>query len=416
MVAEILGVGTELLLGQIANTDAQYLSRMLSGQGVTVYRHSVVGDNPARLKEAFLQALGRSDMVITTGGLGPTQDDLTKETIAQALGLDMAPHQPSLEALEGFFDGIGREVTANNLKQAYFPVGSTVLENQRGTAPGCAIEHKGKIIIILPGPPRELQWVYENQVVPYLERFTGQRFISQYLRFYGIGESALDDMLGDLVSAQNNPTIAPYAGSGEVYLRLTAAARDEGEAQALIEPVKAEIMRRAGEYMYTDRYASMAETALMALKYAGLTLATAESCTGGMVASALVDLPGASDVLLGSVVAYANDVKQNVLGVQAQTLNKYGAVSSQTAAEMAEGAMRLTGADMAVATTGVAGPDGGTPEKPVGLVYIALAQKGKDTHVRRCQFSRERNYIRHGACLAALDMARRAGNNIPLLK
>ncbi|MDD4797245.1 MAG: competence/damage-inducible protein A [Eubacteriales bacterium] len=408
MTAEILSVGTELLLGQIANTDAQYLSRHLSALGIAVYRHSVVGDNPGRLQEAFEQALDRSDIVITTGGLGPTMDDLTKETIAQSLGLPLQEHAPSLKAMQDFFAGVGREVTPNNIKQAWFPKGSIVLANERGTAPGCIIESRGKVVIILPGPPRELSWVYENQVVPYLENRTGLKFISCFLRFYGIGESALENEVADLMAAQTNPTIAPYAGSGEVQLRITASAHTTDEAQALIEPVKAQIVRRVGQYLYTDRWSSLAETVVQALLLHKKTIAVAESCTGGMVASALVDYAGVSDSLLLGVVTYSNQSKIDLLGVRRESLEAHGAVSAQTAQQMAEGALRVCGADVAVATTGIAGPGGGTAEKPVGLVYIAVAVRGGQTQVKRYRFARERNYVRHSACLAALDMVRRA--------
>lgn len=407
MIAEILSVGTELLLGQIANTDAQYLSKHLSALGIAVYRHSVVGDNPLRLKEAFFEALGRSDIVITTGGLGPTMDDLTKETIAQCLGIPLEEHKPSLLAMQEFFAKIGREITPNNIKQAYFPKGSIILANEQGTAPGCIIETQGKAVVILPGPPRELKWVYDNQVVPYLENRTGQKFISRFLRFYGIGESALESEVADLMAAQTNPTIAPYAGSGEVQLRITAAAHTAQEAQALIEPVQRQICERVGQYLYTDRWSSMAETVVHALLEHKKTIAVAESCTGGMISSALVDYPGVSDSLLLGVVTYSNQAKREILGVQAKTLEQYGAVSEQTAKEMAAGALRISGADVAVSTTGIAGPDGGTPEKPTGLVYIAVAVRDGNTLVKRYQFSRDRNYVRHSACLAALDMVRR---------
>ncbi|MDD3242341.1 MAG: competence/damage-inducible protein A [Eubacteriales bacterium] len=408
MIAEILAVGTELLLGQIANTDAQYLSRGLSALGITVYRHSVVGDNPGRLREAFFQALERSDLVIATGGLGPTMDDLTKETIAEALGLPMERHEPSFAAMKAFFDRLGREMTPNNEKQIWFPQGCTVLRNDRGTAPGCAIEHEGKTIIILPGPPRELQWVYDNQVVPYLEKRCGRKFISRFLRFYGIGESTLESVLADLIAAQTNPTIAPYAGSGEVQLRLTAAVSDAEDADALLDPVQRQIEARVGEYLYTDRWGSMAETVVRLLAQTGKTVAVAESCTGGMIASALVDHPGVSQSLLLGVVSYANQAKETVLGVRAETLERYGAVSEQTACEMAEGVLRISGADVAVSTTGIAGPDGGTEEKPVGLVWIGLAEKGKPVRAVRHQFTRDRNYVRNSATLAALDMLRRS--------
>ncbi len=409
MVAEILCVGTELLLGQVLNTDAQFLSQELSKIGVTLYRQVTVGDNPGRLKEAFLTAFQRSDLVIATGGLGPTMDDLTKEIIAEALGLGMELHQESLEKLKDFFAGINREMTPNNEKQAWFPAGSTVLKNDRGTAPGCVVEQDGKAVIILPGPPRELTYMYLHEVLPWLERKSNVRFHSVNLRFFGIGESELEHRVKDLMEAQSNPTIAPYAGSGEVMLRVTASAASKEEADLLIAPVVAEIKKRVGEYIYTDQYGSLAETVVNLLAERGKTVALAESCTGGMLASMLVDVPGSSAMLAGGVVAYSNEVKMALLGVKAETLASFGAVSEQTAAEMARGALAQIPADYSIAVTGIAGPGGGSAEKPVGLVYVAMARRSDGhTEVRKLQIMRERDYVRRVSCLNGLDMLRRA--------
>ncbi len=409
MTAEILCVGTELLLGQIVNTDAQFLSRELSRIGIAVYRQSTIGDNPARLKEAFLTALGRSDIVFATGGLGPTMDDLTKETIAEALSLPMELHKDSLGKLKDFFMRLGRTMTPNNEKQAWFPKGAIILKNDRGTAPGCIVETGGKAVIILPGPPRELTYMYEHEVLPYLEGKSNLKFHSVNLRFIGIGESELEHRVKDLMEAQTNPTIAPYAGSGEVMLRLTASAPDMERAKALIAPVEAEIRSRVGQYLYTSEYSSLAETMVRLLAQKGLTLAIAESCTGGMLSSMLVDVPGSSEVLAGGVVAYSNDVKQSLLGVKVETLSAHGAVSPETALEMAQGTLERIGADYALSTTGIAGPGGGTAEKPVGLVYVALARKYcGHTEVKQLQIPRERDYVRRLTCLNALDMLRKA--------
>ena len=405
MVAEILCVGTELLLGQIVNTNAQYISQELSKIGINVYRQMTVGDNPGRLKEAFLTALRRSDVVIVTGGLGPTMDDLTKETIAEALGLKMKLHQESLDKITAYFDKIGHAMAPNNSKQAMFPEGSIVLKNDRGTAPGCIIETGEKYVIILPGPPRELMYMFEHEVFHYLEMKSNARFHSVNLRFFGIGESDLERKVMDLMETQSNPTLAPYAGSGEVMLRLTASAPDIEHAKRLIEPLETEIRRRVGQFIYTSIYASIAETAIHMLAEKGLTLALAESCTGGMLSSMLVDIPGSSEVLKGSVVAYSNEVKSSMLGVQEETLALYGAVSEETALEMAKGVFERIKADYSLAVTGIAGPGGGTPEKPVGLIYIALARSsGSHTEVRKLQIPRERDYIRRVACLNSLDL------------
>ena len=408
MVAEILCVGTELLMGQVLNTDAQFLSQELSRIGITLYRQVTVGDNPGRLREAFQTAWGRSDIVIATGGLGPTMDDLTKETIAEALGLPMELHQESLDKLNAFFSKIGRAMTPNNEKQAWFPKGATILKNDRGTAPGCIVERDGRSVIILPGPPRELTYMYEHEVLPWLLAKSDTRFHSVNLRFFGIGESELEHRVKDLMEAQSNPTIAPYAGSGEVMLRVTASAQSEEDAKRLIKPVEDEIRSRVGQFIYTAEYATMAETIIRLLIDKGLTVAVAESCTGGMLSSMIVDIPGSSAVLSGSVVAYSNEVKQSLLGVSPETLAAYGAVSEQTALEMAKGALKQMGSDYALSTTGIAGPGGGTVEKPVGLVYVALAREDGYTEVRKLQIMRERSHVRHIACLNALNMLRLA--------
>jgi nicotinamide-nucleotide amidase len=367
-----------------------------------------VGDNPGRLKEAFLTALGRSDIVIVTGGLGPTMDDLTKETIAEALGLQMELHQESLDKLNVFFTEIGRTMTPNNEKQAWFPAGSTILKNDRGTAPGCIVESGGKAVVILPGPPRELTYMYEHEVLPWLESRSNIRFHSVNLRFFGIGESELEHRVKDLMESQGNPTIAPYAGSGEVMLRLTASAGSVEQAKGLIAPVEVEIRAGVGQFIYTAEYASMAETVVHLMAEKGLSVALAESCTGGMLASMLVDVPGSSAMLTGGVVAYSNEVKMALLGVREDTLATHGAVSAETAQEMAQGAVKHIKADYALAVTGIAGPGGGTAEKPVGLVYVALSRRSDGySETRKLNVLRERDYVRRISCLNALDMLRK---------
>lgn len=407
MVAEILSVGTELLLGQIVNSDAQYLSRRLSELGINVYHHTTVGDNPARVREALRQALGRTDLVITTGGLGPTEDDLTKEMVAQELGLDMRLHEPSMRALEGYFERFGRVMTENNKKQAYFPVGAHVLPNRKGTAPGCVVEKDGKMVAVLPGPPRELTDMYDTQLEPFLRAKTHKRIASRFLRIFGIGESEVETRLKDLFSG-SNPTLALYCATGEVTARITVMCEENEDPTPLLNPLEKEIRARLGDCVYGEGLKeSLAHVVLNKLLERKATVALAESCTGGLIASRLVDCPGASDALIEGHVTYSNQAKMRVLGVTEKTLREFGAVSAQCAAEMAAGARGMSGADYALSVTGIAGPGGGTEEKPVGLVYIGLASnQGVETW--RFLFTGDRGRIRELSCLNALDKLRRA--------
>ena len=405
MVAEILSVGTELLMGQIANTDAQYISRRLSELGVTLYRHTTVGDNPARVKEALGQALDRADMVITTGGLGPTEDDLTKEMVGEYFGLRMALHQPSLDAITSYMNRIGGVMTENNVKQAYFPEGAIIMPNLCGTAPGCIVERGGKAVAVLPGPPRELKDMFDRQLAPYLARRSGGHIESRFLRVFGIGESRLETMLLDLFHS-DNPTLALYCGAGEVQARISARAETVEQARAMIAPLEAEIRRRAGDAVYgVGANNSMAQVVLEMLRARGETVCFAESCTGGMIASALVDQAGASDALSEAYVTYSNEAKERLLGVRAQTLAQFGAVSAECAAEMAEGARRASGATWGVSATGIAGPDGGTAGKPVGTVFVGVA--GPDgTQAREFHFRGDRGWVRTLTCGNALNLLR----------
>ena len=393
MIAEILSVGTELLMGQIANTDAQYISRRLAELGIVLYRHTTVGDNPARVKEALGEALNRCDIVITTGGLGPTEDDLTKEMVAEYFGLPMELHQPSLDAIVARMTATGHPMTENNFKQAYFPVGATILPNACGTAPGCVVEAAGKAVAVLPGPPHELQDMFEKQLSPWLARRSGAHIESKFLRVFGIGESRLETLLTDLFHT-DNPTLALYCGPGEVQARITAQAADRETALAMIAPLEAEIRRRLGDAVYGEGVENAIEkTAFTLLKQRGETVTFAESCTGGLLAARLVGVPGASEVLHESHVTYSDAAKARVLGVKEETLAAHTAVSTETAIEMAEGARKISGADWAVSTTGYAGPDGGADGTPVGTVYIAVA--GKDgTAVKECHFRGQRAYVR----------------------
>ena len=392
MLAEILSVGTELLMGQIANTDAQYISRRLSELGVNIYRQTTVGDNPARVKEAVMTALGRADIVITTGGLGPTEDDLTKEMVAEALGLELELHQPSLDAMAEYMRRIGRPMTENNYKQAYFPAGCYVMENLCGTAPGCIVEKDGKAVAVLPGPPVELKDMFERQLAPWLARRSGRHIESKFLRIFGVGESLVETKLKDLFHG-DNPTLALYCGAGEVQARISAQVETGGDAAALIEPLEREIRARLGDAVYGEGLEnSIAQTVYELLLARGETVSFAESCTGGMLAAAIVDNPGASGVLNESYVTYSNEAKMRLLGVRAETLERFGAVSAECAREMAAGVRRVSGADWGVSVTGIAGPEGGTDEKPVGTVYVGVAGRGGvEAHLLRFQGDRTWN-------------------------
>ena len=407
MIAEILSVGTELLMGQIANTDAQFISRRLGELGVTIYRHSTVGDNPARVREALQEALSRSDMVITTGGLGPTEDDLTKEMVAEYFGLEMELHQPSLDALKAFMERFGKKMTPNNLKQAYFPRGCTVMPNACGTAPGCIVEQGGKTVAVLPGPPMELMDMFDRQLAPYLQARSGQVIRSRFLKIFRLGESNVETLLSDLFHS-GNPTLALYCGPGEVTARITARAAAPEKAEAMMQPVYEEILRRVGEAYYGEGVnRTPADAVLELLKNRGETVTFAESCTGGLLCGAFVDCAGASDCLKESFVTYANEAKENLLGVKSETLARCGAVSGECAREMALGAARAAGADWAVSVTGIAGPGGGTAEKPVGTVWIGVAHRGA-AQAREYHFRGQRQWIRKLSVVNALNQLRLA--------
>jgi len=406
MKAEILAVGTELLMGQIINTNAQYISQKLNSIGIDVYYHSVVGDNSGRLKESLLNALNRCDLVIMAGGLGPTQDDLTKETVADVLEKKLVLHEESLERIKLFFDRMKREMTDNNIKQAYLPEGCTVIENNNGTAPGCIVEKDTKIVVMLPGPPKEMKPMLDDTVIPYLEQKSGYKTVSKYLRVFGIGESQLEDRIMDLVDAQKEVTIATYAKEGQVTVRLTTKCKTYEEAIFKIKPVEEEIAGRLGDNLYSTEDEELEYVASKLLIEHGITISLAESCTGGMIASRLTDVPGISKVFNRGIVSYSNEAKMENLSVSPETLEKYGAVSRQTAIEMAEGVRKTAKTDLGISVTGIAGPDGGTDQKPVGLVYVALADKsGCDCRELRLTGNRDR--IRNMTTLYVFDMIRR---------
>lgn len=407
MIAEIVSVGTELLMGQIVNTDAQFIASHLAPLGYRALYQVTVGDNPARLAGVVQSALARADVLLFTGGLGPTDDDLTKETVAQALGLEMAVVPEEEARLRAYFASRGKEMTPNNLKQARFPTGSIILPNPNGTAPGCIMEADGKAAILMPGPPRELYPMFRDHVLPYLEKRSGVRLHSRELRIFGMGESEVTYRLRDLIAAQTNPTIAPYVKTSEVTLRVTAQCQDDAEGERLVVPVIDAILARLGSIVYSTNGESLPALCVRLLLRQGATLAVAESCTGGMLASSIVDIPGCSACFLEGAVTYANGAKVRRLGVSEGTLATDGAVSLACAQQMAEGLRAATGATYALATTGIAGPDGGTSEKPVGLVYVALAGPGR-TEVRKLCLSGDRARIRTAATLHALDLLRRS--------
>ncbi len=413
--AELIAVGTELLLGNIANTDAQMLSQGLSALGINVYYHTVVGDNPERLRAAVETAKTRADIILTTGGLGPTCDDLTKNVLAECFGKKLVFHEPSAQRIEAYFRNLhpDRPMTENNYQQAMLPEGCTVLENDWGTAPGVAFEADGVRVIMLPGPPRECKAMFTHRVVPYLKELSDGVIASRTLKLFGIGESAMEAQLRDKMNAMTNPTLAPYAKEGECELRITAKADTEGAALALIDPVEAELKAHFGPLVYGVDVPNLERVVLDGLKEKGLTLGTAESCTGGLVAKRFTDLPGASAAFRGGVVSYATEVKHTVLGVEQALLDQYGAVSEPVARAMAEGARRVLGCDLAISTTGVAGPDPDERGNPVGLVFIALAAP-EGTWVRQVHLSMGRQRIRHIAASHGFDLARRYLNGLEL--
>lgn len=406
MVAELICVGTELLLGNIVNTNAAYLAEQCAALGLSCYYQSVVGDNEERLKELLGTALGRADIVILCGGLGPTQDDLTKEVAAKVMGKQLYLDENTIDRIQSYFEARGIEATDNNWKQAMIPEGARIIDNDNGTAPGVIMEEQGKTVLLLPGPPGELIPMFEKSMKPYLETLTNEVIYSQTVKLCGRGESQVEDAVSDLIEKQENPTIAPYAKTGEVHLRVTAKAENAKNARKLVKPVVKELKTRFGSDIYTTEEEVTLEKAVAELLMANeLTLAAAESCTGGMLSARLINVPGISEVYKSGFITYSNKAKRRLLGVKKQTLDKYGAVSKETAKEMAKGAANASKADVAISITGIAGPDGGTPEKPVGLVYIGCSVC-KTVTVKEYHFKGNRAKIRENAVAAALTMLR----------
>lgn len=409
MRVELVSVGTELLMGNIVNTNAQYLSRKCALLGFSVYYESTVGDNPGRMREVIGKAIDRSDLVILSGGLGPTEDDITKDICAEIFGMPMKEHEGAMNHLKERYRKRGlKEIPPNMLRQAMIPEGAITFPNDNGTALGIGMEKDGKMVILLPGPPREMIPMMENEVIPYLASRSDEVILSDMVKISGIGESQVEMELLDLIDAQKNPTIATYAKPRQVEVRVTAKAPTEEEARALLRPVTAEIHKRFGNAVFTDEESVTLEDALVKiLREKNLHVAFAESCTGGLAAATLINAAGASEVLSESYITYSDEAKHHLLGVPRDILSRYTAVSPETARAMAEGAVRASGADLAVSVTGIAGPDGGTPEKPVGLVYFGICAN-KKTETLKMIFSGNRATVREQAAVTALSELRKA--------
>ncbi|MBR5479267.1 MAG: competence/damage-inducible protein A [Clostridia bacterium] len=404
--AELIAVGTELLLGNIANTDAQMISQALSMLGINVYYHTVVGDNPERLRDAVEIAKGRADIIITTGGLGPTFDDLTKQTLAASFGKKLIRNEEEMAKLYAFFEKRGTVMTKNNEQQAYLPEDCTVLTNPWGTAPGCAFEAEGKTVIMLPGPPRECKPMMYERALPYLMKYMDATIVSHEINIFGMGESAVEDKIKSIAEHMENPTLAPYAKEGQVVLRVTGKAKSEEEADALTQPVIDTVRDLLGDVIYGVDAISLENTVAKLLKEKGKTLSAAESCTAGLLSKRITDIPGTSSVFLGGVVVYSNEAKENLLGVPHELLEEFGAVSRECANTLANNVRQLFSSDIGVGITGIAGPDGGTDEKPVGTVYVAVSAGGM-IWCKTIRPQRDRALNRNMATLTALDMIRR---------
>ncbi|MCL1988971.1 MAG: competence/damage-inducible protein A [Firmicutes bacterium] len=410
MVAEIIAVGTELLLGDIVNTNAAFLAQELAKLGIGLYTQTVVGDNAQRLRRAYDLAYERgADLVITIGGLGPTEDDITKEVAAEFFGLPLVLHEESWEKMQQLFAKIhpNLPIATSNKKQAMLPQGCHVLENNNGTAPGVYINHNDKKIIMLPGPPNELEPMFLQEVLPILRQLSDGMLVSKVVKIVGVGESMVEERIKHLITAQTNPTIAPYAKTFEVWLRITAAAKNEQQANDLINPIVVQLHKIFGNAIFGENAETLESVVVNLLKKRGLQLACAESCTGGMLTARLVNYPGVSEVLHEGIVTYANESKIERLNVDKNLLEKHGAVSAEVAATMAEGLLKSDNL-VGLSTTGIAGPSGGTAEKPVGRVYIGLAFPGKPTQVKELTLTGDRTKIRTRTVIAALDFLRLA--------
>ncbi len=406
MNCEIICVGTELLLGDIVNTNAVYLSKELAKLGINVLYQSVVGDNDSRLEECIRKSLEKSDIIILTGGLGPTADDITKEVCCKALGFELELNEKQLRKIENYFCSKNIKMPESNKKQAYLPKGGAVLENNNGTAPGFAIEKNSKCIISLPGPPREMKPMFENGAKPILEKYSSAVLVSHNVRMIGIGEAKMAEDAGKLLDGEN-PTVAPYAKDGECLLRVTAKAKDKNTAEKMCSKILDEIYKKFSEYIYGIDIDGIEYAVVEKLKEKNLKVAFAESCTGGLCAKRITDVPGASQVFDCGVVSYANSIKNKLLNVREEDLEKYGAVSETVAKQMAKGVLELSGADIGVSITGIAGPDNDGSEKPVGLSYIAVAYKDEVVCTEFMTARKDRDYNRFANSSKAFDVVRK---------
>lgn len=410
---EIIGVGTELLLGSTTNTDARDISEMLTTMGINVFYHTVVGDNPARLKQVMELAMSRADIIITTGGLGPTCDDLTKTVIAEALGRKLVYYPEEGKRLEDYFRRRQKVMTENNLQQVYLPEGCIPLSNDWGTAPGCIVEQGDLTVIMLPGPPYECRMLMEHRVLPYLESKSGGVIVSHNYKIFGMGESEMESILREEMNSHTNPTIAPYAKPYECLVRITAKADTTEQAEAMIAPVGEMVKGKLGNVIYGVDVSGLDQVVLDLLRQRGMTLSAAESCTGGLLAKRMTDFPGASAVFLGGVVSYTNDMKIKVLGVNPDTIEQYSVYSKEVAKEMAEGVKRLTGSDLALSFTGLAGPDGDGVHQ-VGTVCVGFATPEETIAVELHIPGKNRENVRISATQWALDFVRRYLTGLPL--
>ena len=404
MKTAILSIGTELLFGQINNTNTVYLSQKLNMLGYDVMYHYTVGDNPERVRDMIRLAFQDCDLVITTGGLGPTQDDLTKEMVCQVMGDELVMMDEVMSELESYFEKLGRPMTENNKKQAYVPSRAEVFINHEGSAPGFALEKDGKYVICMPGPPREMTSMFEDSVMPYLQSMSEDVIYYRMLRAFGIGESALETKLLDLIDDQTDPTLATYAKEGECSLRIASKRKTEAEAREAVDEMVEKVKERVGEFIYSCDDEELVQVVCRKLMEKGLTLSSAESCTGGKFAAAVTDIPGISAVFQRGLVTYSNQAKMDELGVKAETLEKYGAVSEETAMEMVEGLRRVSGSDVCVSVTGIAGPGGGSDAKPVGLVYIGFVYGDKKLCRKLQTGDDSRQWNRQYSLLSMLDI------------
>ena len=414
MTAELIAVGTELLLGNVANTDAQFISEQLAAIGVDVLYHTTVGDNPKRLREVIDIARTRADLLIFTGGMGPTYDDFTKVTVCETLGVKLIRRPELVDEIRAYFETVlHKEMTPSNLQQADQPEGAHIIHNPVGTAPCCIFEKDALTVAMLPGVPYECRYLTEHALIPWLKQRSGEVIVSHDLRCFSIGESELQDLIGDLMDDAVNPSLAPYAKTGECMLRLTAKGKSEAECEERMAPLFRDVKARLGDRLYGVDVPNLESRVLELLKSRCLTFSAAESCTGGLIAKRITDLPGASSVFKGGIVSYTNEVKAAVLGVPQDLLDTYGAVSAPVAQSMAENVRRLTGADLGVSVTGVAGPDRDDRGNAVGTVFIAIAD-GRDTAVRQLDLGTGRGRIRTLSAHHVFDLIRRYLTDLPL--